>query len=176
MTKPRIPGEASEQLELPCGETVAISEIDLGMREVVCDSGETHAVVMDVHPPDRFLPETLVSVLQEVVETTSEEMPEFGTPHLLGMVMEEYPEKVVSHDASENQDVGFALLWITEFDSWRLHEIIVELVIELMEHAISHADDTSALTEFESKMHEFDVETFVEEYRAERNLSEDDLY
>lgn len=176
MTKPRIPGEEGDQIDLPCGETIAVTELDLGMREFACDCGETHAVVMDVHPPDRFLPEFLVSVLQDVVETTSEEMPEFGTPHLLGIVLEEFPEQVVSHDASENQDVGFALLWITDFDSWTLHEIIVELVVELMEHAISHADDTSALTEFEGKMHEFDVETFVEEYRAERNLNEDDLY
>lgn len=176
MTKPRIPGEEGDQLDLPCGETIAVNDLDLGMREFACECGETHAVVMDVHPPDRFLPEFLVSVLQEVVETTSEEMPEFSTPHLLGIVLEEFPELVVAHDASDKQEVGFALLWVTDFDSRTLHEIIVELVVELMEHAISHAEDTSALTEFERKMHEFDVETFVEQYREERDLSEDDLY
>jgi len=176
MTQPRVPGGGGERLDLPCGEAVPITDLDLGMREFDCDCGETHAVVMDVHPPERFLPEFLVDVLREAIETTSEEMPEFDTPHLLGIVLEEFPERVVSHDASEEQDVGFALLWIADFDSRTLHELIVELVVELMEHAISHADDTNALTEFEGQMHEFEVEAFVEEYRAERDLSEDDLY
>jgi len=125
---------------------------------------------MDVHPPDRFLPEFLIEVLQEAIETTSEEMPEFGTPHLLGIVLEEFPEEVVSYDATEEPDVGFALLWIADFDSRTLHERIVELVIELMEHAVSHADDASSLTEFEAKMHEFDVAEFVSQYREERDL------
>ena len=78
-----------------------------------------------------------------------------------------------SYDATEEPDVGFALLWVADFDSQALHERIVELVIELMEHAVSHADDTSALTEFEAKMHEFDVAEFVEQYREERNLEEE---
>ena len=91
-------------------------------------------------------------------------------------MLEEYPERVVSYDASEEQEVGFALLWITDFDARSLHELIVELVVELMEHAISHADDTSALTEFEGQMHEFDVAEFVEEYREERDLSEAEFY
>jgi len=170
MATPRVPGDRGERIDLPCGESVAVTDIDLGMREYDCDCGTTHAVVMDVHPPDRFLPEFLVAVLQEAIETTSEEMPEFGTPHLLGIVLEEFPEQVVSYDATEEPDVGFALLWVTDFDSRTLHERIIELVIELMEHAVSHADDTSALTEFEAKMHEFDVGEFVEQYREERDL------
>ncbi|MFB6233574.1 MAG: DUF5815 family protein [Haloarculaceae archaeon] len=176
MTQPRVPGGRGERLDLPCGETIAVDDLDLGMREFDCDCGDTHGVVMDVHPPDRFLPEFLVSVLREAIETTSEEMPEFGTPHLLGIVLEEYPERVVSYDASEEQEVGFALLWVTDFDAWELHELIVELVVELMEHAISHADDASALTEFEGQMHDFEVTEFVEEYREERDLSEDEFY
>ncbi len=176
MAQPRVPGGRGETLELPCGETVQLNAFDLGMREFDCDCGETHGVVMDVHPPDRFLPEFLVAVLQEAIETTSAEMPEFGTPHLLGIVLEEFPELVLAHDATEDQEVGFAMLWVTDFDSRKLHEIIVELVIELMEHAVSHAADTAALTEFEQQMHEFDVTAFVEEYRSQRDLSEDDLY
>jgi hypothetical protein len=146
------------------------------MREFDCDCGSTHGVVMDVHPPDRFLPEFLVEVLQEAIETTSAEMPEFGTPHLLGIVLEEFPDQVASHDATEDQDVGFAMLWVTDFDSQKLHELIVELVIELMEHAVSHAEDTTALTEFEQQMHEFDVAEFVDQYRSQRDLSEHDVY
>lgn len=176
MAEPRVPGGRSEVIELPCGETVAIGEFDLGMREFDCECGETHGVVMDVHPPDRFLPEFLVEVLREAIETTSEEMPEFDTPHMLGVVLEEFPELVVSYDASEDPDVGFALLWVTDFDSRRLHEVIVELVVELMEHAVSHSDDTGALTEFEQQMHEFDVTAFVDQYRDQRDLTEDDVY
>jgi len=176
MAEPRVPGGRSEALELPCGESVAIDEFDLGMREFDCDCGSTHGVVMDVHPPDRFLPEFLVAVLQEAIETTSEEMPEFGTPHLLGIVLEEFPEQVVSYDATEEPDVGFALLWITDFDSRHLHELIVELVIELMEHAVSHAEDTTALTEFEQQMHEFSIPEFVDQYRSQRDLEEHDVY
>lgn len=170
MATPRVPGDRGEQIDLPCGESVAVTDLDLGMREFDCDCANTHAVVMDVHPPDRFLPAFLIEVLQEAIETTSEEMPEFGTPHLLGIILEEFPEQVVSYDATEEPDVGFALLWIADFDSRTLHERIVELVIELMEHAVSHADDASALTEFETKMHEFDVGEFVTRYREERDL------
>ena len=176
MAEPRVPGGRGEVLELPCGEEVSIGSFDLGMREFDCDCGSTHGVVMDVHPPDRFLPEFLVEILREAIETTSAEMPEFGTPHLLGIVLEEYPEAVAAHDATEDQDVGFAMLWVTDFDSRRLHELIVELVIELMEHAVSHAEDTTALTEFEQQMHEFSIPEFVDQYRDQRDLSQDDFY
>lgn len=176
MAQPRVPGDDDHALELPCGETVGLGELDLGMREFECDCGDAHAVVMDVHPPERFLPEFLVEVLREAIETTSEEMPEFGTPHLLGVVLEEFPDRVVAIDASETADVGYALAWVTEFDSRRLHEIIVELVVELMEHAVSHADDDSALREFERQMTDFEVPEFVDRYRAERDLEADDPY
>ncbi|QLG26256.1 hypothetical protein HUG10_01290 [Halorarum halophilum] len=176
MAQPRVPGGGGEEFELPCGETARVREFDMGMREFECDCGATHAVVTDVNPPDRFLPEFLVSLLRDTVETTSEEMPEFGTPHLLGIVLEEFPEAVVAEDVSEDQDVGYTMLWVTEFDSRRLHEIIVELVIELMEHAVSHSDDESAMTEFEEQMLAFDVSEFVEQYRSERDLDADDVY
>jgi hypothetical protein len=176
MPEPRVPGGRGEELELPCGETKRVRELDMGMREIDCACGDDHAVVMDVHPPERFLPGFLVEVLREAIETTSDEMPEFDTPHLMGIVLEEFPQRVVAEDCSEDQDVGWALLWVTEFDSRRLHEVIVELVVEVMEHAVSHADDESAMEEFESRMLEFDVSEFVEQYRAERDLSEDDVY
>ena len=176
MSQPRVPGGDENALELPCGETIGVGDLDLGMREYDCACGETHAVVMDVHPPERFLPDFLVDVLREAIETTSEEMPEFDTPHLLGVVLEEFPEAVVAHDASENADVGYAMVWVTDFDSRRLHELIVELVIELMEHAVSHAEDTTALTEFEQQMHEFSIPEFVDQYRDQRDLSQDDFY
>ncbi|RZV11509.1 hypothetical protein BDK88_0388 [Natrinema hispanicum] len=170
MTPPRDPGsDGSDDLELPCGETVDPHAIDLGMREYRCPCGDVHAVVTDVHPPSRFFPESLVAILQETIDT-DDEFEEFGTPHLMGVVLEEFPEEVVVHDAADDGAVGYTLLWIADFDARRLHEIIVELVVELMEHAISHADDDAAITEFESQMLEFDVSTFVEQYRREREF------
>jgi hypothetical protein len=163
-------------LDLPCGQRVPATDLDLGLREFGCDCGETHAVVMDVHPPERFLPEFLVDTLRETVETTSEEMPEFGTPHLMGVVLEEFPERVVAADLSEEGDVGFALCWVADFDARELHEVVVELVVELMEHAVSHADDEAAVRAFEERMVEFDVTAFVDRYRAERDLEADDVY
>ena len=176
MPTPRVPGGGGPDLDLPCGETVGARELDLGMREFECDCGDTHAVVMDVHPPDRFLPEFLVDVLRESVETTSEKMTEFGTPHLMGIVQEEFPERMVAADVTDDQDVGYAMVWVADFDSRRLHEIVVELVIELMEHAVSHAEDDSAMREFEEQMLEFDVDEFVDQYRAQRDLTDDDVY
>lgn len=170
MTEPRVPGRQGGELALPCGETVHTHDLDLGMRALACACGDVHAVVMDVHPPERFLPEFLVEVLREAVETTSEEMPEFDTPHVLGIVLEEFPDDVSFADVTEAQDVGYAMVWVTSFDARRLHEIIVELVIELMEHAISHAENDDAVTEFESQMLEFDVGEFVEQYRAQRDF------
>jgi hypothetical protein len=176
MAQPRVPGGGGEDLDLPCGETKRVRTLDLGMREYSCACGDEHAVVMDVHPPDRFLPDFLVEVLREAVETTSEEMPEFGTAHLMGIVLEEFPDRVASADVSDDGEVGAGIVWVTDFDSRRLHEIIVELVVELMEHAVSHADDDDAVSQFESQMLDFDISEFVEEYRARRDLSEDDVY
>lgn len=168
MADPRVPGSSSTEISLPCGESVAISALDMGLREFTCDCGERHAVVMDVHPPSRFVPEELVAVLRETIEPSSGE--EFETMHLMGIVLEEFPNKVVAEDISANTDVGYALLWVADFDSRRLHEVVVELIVELMEHAVSHAEDDEFARTFERQMDEFDVEKFVEAYRRERDF------
>ena len=168
MSKPRVPGARGGEVSLPCGESVAVGDLDMGVREFECDCGERHAVVMDVHPPSRFVPESLVAVLRETVEPTEGE--EFDTMHLMGVVLEEFPEEIVAEDVSENTDVGYALVWVSEFDARRLHELVVELVVELMDHAVSHADSAEATSEFERQMHDFDVTEFVERYRREREF------
>lgn len=145
----------------------------MGMRELSCECGETHAVVTDVHPPSRFLPEETVADLRAVVET-DDEFDQFGTPHLLGMVTEEFPDDVVSQDASEDGSVGYATVWVTDFDARRLHEVVVELVVEMMEHALSHAEGDTAREQFHEQLTAFDVETFVEQYRRERAFSDAD--
>jgi len=171
MAGPRVPGASERELELPCGERVDVRALDMGLREYDCDCGAAHAVVMDMHPLSRFVPEELVATLEETVETAEGDA--FGTMHLMGMVMEEFPDEVASADASENGDVGFALVWITEFDARRLHEIVVELLVELMEHAVSHAEDDAARTEFERRMAAFDVEEFVTRYRTQRDFEDE---
>ncbi|SFC07491.1 hypothetical protein SAMN05444422_104136 [Halobiforma haloterrestris] len=170
MAEPRVPGSDPERsLELPCGKTLDPHDVGLGMRDYDCSCGASHAVVTDAHPPSRFFPESLVAVLQETIET-DDEFEQFGMPHLMGVAMEEFPEKTVTYDGSDDGAVGYAMLWVFDFDSRRLHEVVVELVVELMEHAISHAEDDSAITEFESQMLEFDVAEFVEQYRAQRDF------
>ena len=168
MAEPRIPGGRGAELELPCGRAVNVHDLDMGMREYPCSCGERHAVVTDVHPPSRFVPESIVSVLRETVETTDDG--EFGTPHVMALVLEEFPEKVVYEDVSEDGEVGYALVWMTDFDARRLHEIVVELLVELMEHAMSHAGDENAISEFEAQMLSFDVGEFVEQYRRIRDF------
>ncbi|MFB6095167.1 MAG: DUF5815 family protein, partial [Halodesulfurarchaeum sp.] len=46
-------------------------------------------------------------------------------------------------------------------------------VVELMEHAVSHAEDDEALQAFEEEMLAFDVEEFVEEYREVRDFEDE---
>lgn len=168
MAEPRVPGEPDERLDLPCGQQVRARDLDLGLREYECPCGETHAVVMDVHPLSRFLPEFLVETLHETIET-DDEFDQFGTPHALAMVHEEFPEAVASADVSGDGQVGYALVWVTEFDARSLHEVVVELVVELMEHAISHAEGPT-VEEFEREMKQFDIEAFVDAYRDERDF------
>ncbi|WP_181691163.1 DUF5815 family protein [Natronomonas sp. LN261] len=167
MPTPRVPGD-DDRLELPCGETVRAVDLDMGLRELECDCGGHHALVVDAHPISRFVPESIVDVLAGSIET-DDEFPEFGTPHVMGMVLEEFPEKVSVADVSDDGRVGYALIWIADFDARRLHEIVVELLVELMEHAASHGDEATA-TRFEQQMLEFDVAAFVEEYRHEREF------
>jgi len=169
MAEPRVPGSGDDDVELPCGETITPYDLDMGLREFDCACGDSHAVVMDIHPLGRFVPESLADVLRATVEP-ADEFDEFTTAHLMGMVLEEFPEAVVAEDVSEDGQVGYSLLWLSDFDSRRLHEIVVELLVELMEHAMSHTGDDDAMAEFESQMLEFDVEAFVEQYRRERDF------
>ncbi|WP_227133470.1 DUF5815 family protein [Halorubellus salinus] len=174
MPEPRVPGDdaPSSALELPCGESVDVKDLDMGVRDISCACGGTHAVVQDVHPPSRFFPESLVAVLQETIEP-EDDFDEFDTIHLMGVVLEEFPEDVAVKDVSDDGSVGYSMVWVTEFDSRRLHEIVVELIVELMEHAVSHAEDQNAVEEFERQMLEFDVAEFVEAYRADRDFADE---
>jgi len=167
MPTPRVPGD-DDRLELSCGETVRPVDLDLGIREFDCECGERHALVVDAHPISRFVPESIVDVLRESVET-DDEFPEFGTAHVMGMVLEEFPEAIAASDVSDDGRVGYALVWVAEFDARRLHEIVVELLVELMDHAASHGDEATA-ERFEEQMLEFDVTAFVEQYRRERDF------
>ena len=168
MAQPRVPG-GDDDIELPCGETVTVHDLDLGLRDYACDCGERHAVVMDVHPLGRFVPEFLADALRETVNT-ADEFEEFTTAHVMGIVREEFPDRTVSQDVSEDGSVGYSLVWLTDFDSRRLHEVVVELLVELMDHAVSHADDTEAQSEFQQWLAQFDVTEFVDQYRAEREF------
>jgi len=167
-------GSAPTHADLPCGERVRRDAFDLGMREYDCACGERHAVVLDVHPPSRFLPESVVEVLRESVEPSAEDAyDEFDTPHLLGVAMKEFPDDVVAVDAGADETVGYGVLWVTSFDARTLHERVVELVVELMDHAVSHARDDDARDAFEAQMLDFDVGEFVETYRAERDFDDE---
>ena len=169
MPEPRVPGAADEdRLELPCGETVRPVELDMGARDIECDCGDRHAVVVDAHPLSRFVPESVVATLREATET-ADEFEEFGLVHVMGMVREEFPEAIAAEDVSEDGRVGYAFVWVSDFDSRRLHEIVVELLVELMEHAASHGEEGTA-AEFERQMLNFDVAAFVEAYRREREF------
>lgn len=172
MAQPRVPGGDDSALDLACGETVHPHELDLGVREFECGCGETHAVVMDVHPLGRFVPEFLAETLRETIET-EDSFDRFGMAHAMAMVREEFPEMVASADCSGDGSVGFALVWVTDFDARRLHEIVVELLVELMEHAIGHAEDGPTVAEFEEQLAEFDLEAFVEAYREERDFDDE---
>lgn len=168
MSEADSPGE-TEILELSCGESIHPHDIDLGMRELACACGSNHAVVTDAHPLARFVPEEFVAVLRETTDT-DDAFETFSTPHALAMVREEFPEAVAMEDCSDDGQVGYALVWVTDFPPTRLHEIIVELLVELMDHAISHAADDDAIQAFESDLERFDVTEFVEDYRRERDF------
>lgn len=168
MASPRIPGTDPDAIQLPCDDSVDLSAIDLGMREYRCACGDTHAVVMDVHPASRFFPAEVVEVLRATIEPADGS--ELGTAHLMGMAIDEFPEAIAHTDVSENGRIGCQHVWIAAFDSRRLHEVLVDLVLEVMEHAMSHTEDDAARAEFDMSIEQFDVETFVERYRAERDL------
>lgn len=161
----------SDVLSAPCSEVFSPEDIDMGMREVQCVCGDRHAVVMDVHPPTRFLPAYLIETLRSITET-ADAYEEFDTAHLMGAVIEEYPNKITVTDATSMGTLGCGVVWITAFDSRRLHEVIVELILELMDHAMAHAEDSDQMAEFKSSLAEFDIEVFVDEYRDQRDEDE----
>jgi hypothetical protein len=175
MADPGVPGSEPSHLTLPCGETVdPLHDVDMGMREFDCACGDSHAVVLDVHPPSRFLPEDIVATLRETTEAAdADQVGEFGTHHLLGMVREEVPDEIVSEDVSETGAAGYTMVWIADADTRTLHVMIVELVVEMMEHAVSHAPDERAATEFEAAMRDFDAEAFVDSYREARDFEDE---
>ena len=172
MTEPQIPGAEEALLTCPDGVTIRVQELDMGMREFDCDCGSTHAVVMDVHPLGRWIPESVERILAETIEPT-DEYETFGTIHVMGLVLEEFPEKTVVYDASDNPAVGYALVWMTTMDAASLHRIIVELLIELMDHAVSHSDDPEIAASFQDALDTFDIEEFVTEYRRQRDFTDE---
>lgn len=46
-------------------------------------------------------------------------------------------------DCVEDGQVGYALVWVSEFDPRHPHEVAVELLVELMDRAVGHADDAA---------------------------------
>lgn len=175
MAHPGVPGETDDSdVELPCGRTVPVTDFHLGMREYDCACGATHAVVLDPHPLSRFVPEDIAETLSAAIDTSpDDEFEEFSMAHLMASMVEEYPEAVVVHDAAANGSVGYALLWVSDFDSRELHVRVVDLVVELMEHAIGHAEDDDAKADFEANLDQFDAEAFVEEYRSVRDFEDE---
>ncbi len=172
--QPGVPtGPSGQPIELPCGETITADELDLGLREFSCDCGKTHGVVMDPHPPSRFLPASVTEVLAETLAAEGTEIEEFGTIPLMGLVMDAYPEEIVAHDASEEGATGFAVAWIADFDARTLHEIVVETVLSVMAQAVTEVGDDSATSAFSEHRAEFDVEEFVDEYRSVRDFDDE---
>lgn len=169
MGDPHVPGATGESVELPCGREVTVDEFDMGMREYACTCGDAHAVVMDVHPLGRWIPESIVAVLESIVEP-ADEYDTFGTIHVMGMVLEEFPEAVVVRETGEDHSVGWALLWVAAFDARRLHELVVELLVELMDHAVGHSDDPAIQREFADRLDAFEVTEFVDTYRENRDF------
>ena len=56
------------------------------------------------------------------------------------------------------------------FDPRSLHRVVVELLVELMNHAVEHAGNDAAVREFEAQLAQFDVAAFVDAYRREREF------
>ena len=171
MTTPQIPSD-DDSITLSCDRTVSREHFDMGMREFDCSCGNTHAVVMDVHPLSRWIPESVSEIFRDTIEP-SDEFVEFGTIHLMGIVLEEYPEAITVVNATDDPTVGFAVLWISDFDARELHRIIIELLVTLMDHAVGHSDNPTIQSTFDEGLQEFDVEAFVDQYRGDRDWSDE---
>ena len=165
-----IPG-ATEELALPCGERVRPREFDLGTRAHDCACGETHAVVTDTDALARFVPPAVVDTLRAVVET-DDAFDQFGIAHVMSMVQEEFPDQVVRADCTDDGAVGYALVWVCALAPQELHRVVVELLVELMDHAVGHAENEAAASEFDAQLSAFDVEDFVDAYREQRDASD----
>jgi len=159
---------SATQLTAPCGVSLDAREIDLGTRAHDCACGETHAVVTDTHTLARFVPPAVVDTLRAVVET-DDAFDQFGTAHVMSMVHEEFPDRVRRADCTDDGAVGYALVWVCAFDARELHRVVVELLVELMDHAVGHADEAAAASEFDAHLSAFDVEAFVDAYRDQRD-------
>lgn len=155
----------SSRLELPCGKRIDPRRFDLGVTAFHCSCGDSHAVVTDADALDRFVPPEVVDALRATIEP-ADEFETFTTAHVLAMVEEEYPDRVVTADLGDAGQVGYARVWVTAMSDRRLHEIVVELLVELMDHAVSHADDEAAAA-FAQQLSAFDVSAFVDAYRRE---------
>ncbi|MFW6383941.1 MAG: DUF5815 family protein [Halodesulfurarchaeum sp.] len=160
-------------IDLPCGETITADELDLGMREFECACGGTHAVVMDPHPPTRFLPTEVAEDLAATVTPAGTEVEEFGTVALMGLVMDALDEEIVAYDAAEDGTTGFAVAWIATSDARELHKGVVESVLSVMAEAVTDAGDAEAEAAFAEHRAAFDVEAFVDEYRAVRDFEDE---
>jgi hypothetical protein len=172
--QPGVPDEPEGgTIQLPCGETITADDLDLGMREVDCACGASHAVVMDPHPPTRFLPTEVAEDLAATVSAAGTETEEFGTIALMGLVMDAVPEEIVAYDAAEDGTTGFAVAWIADVDARELHEIVVETVLSIMAEAVTAAGNADAEASFAKARAEFDVEGFVDEYRAVRDFDDE---
>jgi len=54
-----------------------------------------------------------------------------------------------------------------------LHAVVVELLVELMDHAVGHAENETATRKFEQQLTQFDVEAFVDAYREQRDFEDE---
>lgn len=151
------------EIKLPCGGQVDARQFDLSTQTMCCSCGDVHAVVTSAETLDRFVPEAVVDALRATVEPADTAEP-FGVTHVLAKLHEEHPDRISSADLSEIGEVGYARLWVTRFDGRRLHEHVVEALIELMSHAMGQADNETAAA-FDQQLAAFDAAAFVDTYR-----------
>jgi len=169
MSVPGVPTDDDPELELPCGETVDVREFDLNTSEIDCECGEAHGVVYDTDPLTRFIPEQMAHTLEETVKPRETDHT-FGTLHAMGMLADEVPQTVASTDASEMGEVGFNYVWVSDFTAREVHVLLVQLLVDLMDHAVDQVGDDSIKSAFAERLDGLDVEEFVDEYRTQRSF------
>ncbi|MFB6162907.1 MAG: DUF5815 family protein [Halococcoides sp.] len=169
MPVPGVPTDDDPELELPCGETVDAREFDLNTSEIDCECGEAHGVVLDTDPLTRFVPDQMARILEETVKPRETDHT-FGTLHAMGMLADEVPQTVASADVSENGDLGFNYVWVSDFTAREVHVLLVQLLVDLMDHAVDEVGDDSIKSQFTEQLEGLDVEEFVDQYRTERSF------